>query len=68
MLEKYLSAGIGHDEEVHKRVVAVGAALEIVKAAIETDAGPRSMDYELGKLREHIPLIADAIQNAIENK
>ncbi|MCA6954035.1 hypothetical protein [Pectobacterium polaris] len=68
MLEKYLSVPLGLDEEEHKRVIAVNAALELIKAAIETDAGDRNMDYELNKLREHIPSIADAIQAALKDK
>lgn len=66
MLENYLNPPLGVEVEEHERVIAVNAALELIKAALVTDAGSRNMDYELNKFREHIPLIADAIQNAIK--
>jgi len=66
MLDGYHQQGDGIEKR--RRVVAVNAALELVKSAIEASSGDRNMDHELNKLREHIPLIADAIQAAIENK
>lgn len=66
MIEKYFETPLGLDEDAHKRLVAVAAAIDIIKSAISTEAGPRSLDYEITQMAGQIAPLADAIQDAIE--
>ncbi|ARJ43292.1 hypothetical protein B1H58_15460 [Pantoea alhagi] len=68
MLEKYFETPLGGEHDEHRRLVAVSAALELIKAAVSTEAGPRNFDYELKQYAAQIAPLADAIQDAIESE
>ncbi|QNO01000.1 hypothetical protein phiOS31_p32 [Serratia phage vB_SspS_OS31] len=55
--------------EQHKRLLAVQAALEIVKASVSAgggEAGLRKTDCDLEYTTKHLSNLADAIQEALE--
>lgn len=68
MLEGYLSPSDGNNKK--HRVLAVQAALEIAKASVgSTGAGTQSkVSADLKAVASEISDLADAIQNAIDNK
>lgn len=55
-------------DDEHRRVIAVNAALEIIKSAVSTPENSRNIAYELDEALKYLPKIADAIQSAIEKK
>ncbi|MBQ4775220.1 MULTISPECIES: hypothetical protein [Pectobacterium] len=63
MLDGYHVNGSGSDNK--QRVIAVQAALEIIKAAISAPTSSKNIDYELELAAKHLPKIADAIQAAV---
>ncbi|MBL0907821.1 hypothetical protein G5645_07405 [Pectobacterium carotovorum] len=64
MLDGYHINGTGSEDK--QRVIAVQAALEIIKAAISTPTSAKNVDYELDLVVKHLPKIADAIQEAVK--
>ncbi|MDY4380357.1 hypothetical protein SOV92_21555 [Pectobacterium brasiliense] len=64
MLDGYHVNGSGTDKK--QRIIAVQAALEIIKAAISTPGGAKNVDNELDLVVKHLPKIADAIQEAVK--
>jgi len=72
MLESYFKFdGASGDEGTsqHKRLLAVQAALEIVKASAgaASSSNGGSMYHDLTHAAEQIEKLADAIQNALED-
>ncbi|MFJ5476400.1 hypothetical protein [Pectobacterium carotovorum] len=63
MLEGYYINGSGNNNK--QRVIAVQAALEIIKAAISAPTSSKNIDYDLELAAKHLPKIADAIQAAV---
>jgi len=68
MLEKYYETPLGGNDDEHQRLIAVTAAIDLIKSAVSTEAGPRNFDYELKQLSALIGPIADSIQTAIADK
>lgn len=69
MVYKYFERDGFKDDEQHKRVVAVAAALEIIKASVSAgggEAGLRKTDCDLEYAIKHLIPLADAIQDALE--
>ena len=66
MLDGYHQAGTGFENK--KRIIAVNAALEIIKATLSTPTDAKNVEYELGLAAKHIAPLADAIQEAIEKE
>ena len=68
MIEGYFgsTASSENTRERRQRVMAVNAALEIIKAAVATNTNSRDTDYELKQAVKHIQPLADAIQNALK--
>ncbi|WP_318372820.1 hypothetical protein [Enterobacter sp.] len=63
MLDGYHQNGTGFERK--KRIIAVNAALEIIKATLATPTNSKNADYELELAAKHIAPLADAIQAAI---
>ncbi|WP_182056520.1 hypothetical protein [Pantoea sp. ME81] len=68
MLENYYSTPLGGEHSEHQRLIAVSVAVDIIKASLSTESGPRNHEYEVKQLSALIGEIADKIQAAIENK
>lgn len=70
MLDNYFGSVSNEDstKERRRRVMAVNAALEIIKAAVGTDTHARNTDFELQQAAKHLGPLADAIQAAVEQK
>ena len=68
MLENYFGSVSAEDstKQRRRRVMAVNAALEIIKAAVATNTNARNTDFELQQAIKHIGPLADAIQDAVE--
>ncbi|WP_409248080.1 hypothetical protein [Enterobacter hormaechei] len=69
MLYKYFERDGLKDEEKHKRMIAVSAALEVAKASVSasnSDAGLRKVECDLQYVSSSVNELADAIQRAIE--
>lgn len=64
MLDGYHQSGTGYEDK--KRVIAVSAALEIIKATLSTPTNAKNPDYELELAAKHIEPLANAIQAAID--
>lgn len=63
MLDGYHQNGSGYESK--RRIIAVNAALEIIKAALSAPTDAKNIDYDLGLAEKHIAPLADAIQAAI---
>ncbi|EPK7284412.1 hypothetical protein ACB303_24440 [Citrobacter farmeri] len=66
MLDGYHQTGSGYENK--KRIIAVNAALEIIKATLSTPTNAKNAEYELEMAVKHIAPLADAIQAAIDKK
>lgn len=66
MLENYLLSTATHEER--QRVIAVEAALEVIKATLSDTNDGNGVSFQLQAAEKHIKSLADAIQNAIEKK
>ncbi|NTY85555.1 hypothetical protein FCH33_02030 [Serratia fonticola] len=69
MIEKYFETPLGQDEDAHRRLVAVNAALEIAKASVSAPTaytGANKTSADLGYVKDKIGELADAIQDALE--
>ncbi|ELY2747808.1 hypothetical protein SMC38_004299 [Cronobacter sakazakii] len=66
MLEGYHQSGTGFENR--QRIIAVNAALEIIKATLASPTNAKNADYDLGQAAKHIKPLADAIQAAIDNE
>lgn len=66
MLENYLGPTATHQER--QRVIAVEAALDIIKATLSDTNDGNGVSFQLQAAEKHIKSLADAIQNAIEAK
>ena len=51
-----------------RRVMAVSAALEVIKASVSTATNARNTEYELQQAIKHLSPLADAIQAAVEKE
>ncbi|MNI88184.1 hypothetical protein D3C73_1454560 [compost metagenome] len=65
MLENYHDDG---QTEESKRLLAVQAALEIIKATLSDTNDGNSVGFQLDEARKHIAPLANAIQLAVEKK
>ncbi|WP_413724664.1 hypothetical protein [Sodalis sp. RH16] len=63
MLEGYYTQQEAKTPEAHQRLLAVRAALEIIKAAASNDSAFQTIK----QAKEGINGLADAIQSALEN-
>ncbi|MBM6636624.1 hypothetical protein JTF12_20010 [Leclercia adecarboxylata] len=63
MLEGYHQSGTGYENK--RRVIAVNAALEIIKATLSTPTDAKNVAFELELAVKSIAPLADAIQAAI---
>lgn len=66
MLEGYYDADV--DGASRQRIIAVQAALELVKATLSDVNDGNGIDYQLNSAEKHIGSLADAIQRAIAAK
>jgi hypothetical protein len=68
MLENYFGSVSAEDstKERRRRVMAVNAALEIIKAAVSASPNSKNTDFELEQAAKHLGPLADAIQSAVE--
>ncbi|WP_313506781.1 hypothetical protein [Kosakonia sacchari] len=66
MILGYLKSTDGRvSDEEHRRVVAVDAALEIIKASLATSANSKNIAYDLEQALIFLPQLADKIQETI---
>lgn len=66
MLDGYHYTGDGFDKK--RRVIAVEAALEIIKAAVAAPTDAKNVVFDLSEACKFIEPLADAIQSAIDKK
>ncbi|MDW5499528.1 hypothetical protein R6Y99_06935 [Pseudomonas lundensis] len=69
MLEQYYPATMSSKpitDEQHKRLVAVQAALELIKATLSDTNDGNGVDFQLKAAEKHISPMADAIQEALK--
>ncbi|AUO04690.1 hypothetical protein C0558_24015 [Serratia marcescens] len=69
MLEHYYPANMGAEpvtDEQHKRLVAVQAALELIKATLSDTNDGNGVDFQLKAAEKHVGPMADAIQEALK--
>ncbi|UNK26197.1 hypothetical protein MNO11_15205 [Serratia plymuthica] len=69
MLEQYYPATMSSKpvtDEQHKRLVAVQAALELIKATLSDTNDGNGVDFQLKAAEKHIGPMADAIQEALK--
>jgi len=64
MLEKYFPDNISCEQA--QRVIAVNAALELIKATLADSNDGNSVSYQLQAAEKHIQSLADAIQKAVK--
>lgn len=64
MLDNYL--GPTATQQERQRVIAVEAALDIIKATLSDTNDGNGVSFQLQAAEKHIKSLADAIQNAIE--
>lgn len=66
MILGYLKSTDGRvSDEEHRRVVAVDAALEIIKASLATSENSKNIAYDLEQALIFLPQLADKIQETI---
>ncbi|MNV85519.1 hypothetical protein D3C71_1794840 [compost metagenome] len=53
-------------DEQHKRLVAVQAALELIKATLSDTNDGNGVDFQLKAAEKHVGPLADAIQEALK--
>lgn len=63
MLDGYHQQGTGI--ESRRRIIAVDAALEIIKASIAASTNSKNVGYDLEQAIKNVGPLADAIQAAI---
>jgi hypothetical protein len=68
MLENYFGSGIAPTEEQKRRLLAVQAALELLKATLSDTNDGNGVEYQLKTAEKHVGSLADAIQAAVEKK
>jgi hypothetical protein len=69
MLEQYYPATMSSKpitDEQHKRLVAVQAALELIKATLSDTNDGNGVDFQLKAAEKHVAPLADAIQEALK--
>ncbi|CAI0704499.1 hypothetical protein FCL49_04560 [Serratia proteamaculans] len=69
MLEQYYPTTMSSKpitDEQHKRLVAVQAALELIKATLSDTNDGNGVDFQLKAAEKHIGPMADAIQEALK--
>ncbi|HGM5284989.1 TPA: hypothetical protein ACKP01_005019 [Serratia liquefaciens] len=69
MLEQYYPATMSSKpitDEQHKRLVAVQAALELIKATLSDTNDGNGVDFQLKAAEKHVGSLADAIQEALK--
>lgn len=69
MLEQYYPATLSSKpitDEQHKRLVAVQAALELIKATLSDTNDGNGVDFQLKAAEKHIGPMAEAIQEALK--
>ncbi|QIC86786.1 hypothetical protein F0336_10245 [Serratia liquefaciens] len=69
MLEQYYQATMSSKpitDEQHKRLVAVQAALELIKATLSDTNDGNGVDFQLKAAEKHVGPLADAIQEALK--
>ena len=69
MLEQYYPATMSSKaitDEQHKRLVAVQAALELIKATLSDTNDGNGVDFQLKAAEKHVGPLADAIQEALK--
>ncbi|AKE10842.1 hypothetical protein [Serratia liquefaciens] len=69
MLEQYYPATMSSKpitDEQHKRLVAVQAALELIKATLSDTNDGNGVDSQLKAAEKHVGPLADAIQEALK--
>ncbi|MFZ1875098.1 hypothetical protein [Serratia sp. D1N4] len=68
MLENYFGSGLVPTEEQKRRLLAVQAALELLKATLSDTNDGNGVEYQLKTAEKYIGSLADAIQTAVEKK
>jgi hypothetical protein len=71
MLEDYPLIGVSEEDKTRRRVLAVAAALEIIKASVAATnayAGRDKLSKDIEYTRDKIGELADAIQTALEGQ
>ncbi|CAI2520772.1 MULTISPECIES: hypothetical protein [Serratia] len=69
MLEQYYPATMSSKpitDDQHKRLVAVQAALELIKATLSDTNDGNGVDFQLKAAEKHVGPLADAIQEALK--
>ena len=69
MLEQYYPATMSSKpitDEQHKRLVAVQAAQEMIKATLSDTNHRNGVDFQLKAAEKHVGPLADAIQEALK--
>ncbi|MFC0226967.1 hypothetical protein [Serratia aquatilis] len=68
MLENYFGSGLNPTEEQKRRLLAVQASLELLKATLSDTNDGNGVEYQLKTAEKYISSLADAIQAAVEKK
>lgn len=68
MLENYFGTGLAPTEEQNRRLLAVQAALELLKATLSDTNDGNGVEYQLRTAEKYVGSLADAIQAAVEKK
>lgn len=68
MLENYFGSGLTPTEEQKRRLLAVQAALELLKATLSDTNDGNGVEYQLRTAEKYVGSLADAIQAAVEKK
>ena len=68
MLENYFGSRITPTEEQKRRLLAVQAALELLKATLSDTNDGNGVEYQLKTAEKYVGTLADAIQAAVEKK
>ncbi|MDX7149467.1 hypothetical protein [Citrobacter portucalensis] len=66
MLDGYHQTGTGYENK--KRIIAVNAALELIKATLSAPTNAKNVAYDLEVAANQIAPLADAIQAAIDKE
>ncbi|WON76120.1 hypothetical protein [Serratia sp. UGAL515B_01] len=68
MLENYFGSAPNTTEEQKRRLLAVQAALELLKATLSDTNDGNGVEYQLKTAEKYVSSLADAIQTAVEKE
>jgi len=68
MLDNYFGSDINATSEQQRRLLAVQAALELLKATLSDTNDGNGVEYQLKTAEKYVGTLADAIQAAVEKK